>query len=891
MRTNQDCFAVRASVVAVRVALVAMAAIPVAYAADPAPLDPAVAELVQRSSQIEVGAGYVTDGSYKFGQYNGLYDKGLYGIINFDVRGGAPYNSDSATRWSITGTNLGLETRNATADYGNQGKFRIYIGFDELRSNYSDTYQTPFLGAGSNSLTLPSNWLAPRVPQVSTSNINFRSFSPTTGLANALVSGVVTAPTPAQQAQVNAIIANDVPDFQNVNLDTTRKTYSGGFSYNFDPRWELTASASQLQNNGLKGLSTVTSQVSEFAALIPNLIDQTTNQYNVALNYRGEKAFMQLAYYGSMFNNNVQSMTWQDVNDPTKSATMSSAPSNDFNQWILSGGYKFSPTTKLVMTGSYARATQNDAFLNDPTLPLGLPTSSPNALVETTAFNAKLTAKPVKGLNVAVGYKYDDRENRTPINTYIFQDVNEARSATPSPFNAALGLAPNTLGSNINIYANRPYSKELNQFNADADYALAKGQSLKAGYEYQQIDRTCTGSWINCADAPKTTENTLRVAWDANLVENWRARVSYAYSDRHVDYDENAFLALVPMANVIPVNTAGNPGAGATVSAYTYLLQTGLSGFGPFAAFPAVPLTGNAAIFSPNNNIVPQALYGSRNNINEEIGMRRYNMADRTRNKVRASVDWSATEQLSVQGGVEYVDDDFSNSVYGLQSAKNLALNLEANYAVSDNFSANAFYTYEELKSQSAGVAYGANSNTASVGGNTVVSGGCYATVLERNMNAKIDPCLNWSTDMKDKVNTFGVGVRYKGLMAGKLDLAGDVVYTDARTDIGVNGGSYVNNPYAVTGKPPVTPAVMFIPTANLPTVTNKQIELRLAGQYAIDGASALRAFYWYQRLKSTDYAYDGMQYGTITNTIPTNEQAPNYNVNVFGVSYIYRWR
>jgi hypothetical protein len=54
---------------------------------------------------------------------------------------------------------------------------------------------------------------------------------------------------------------------------------------------------------------------------------------------------------------------------------------------------------------------------------------------------------------------------------------------------------------------------------------------------------------------------------------------------------------------------------------------------------------------------------------------------------------------------------------------------------------------------------------------------------------------------------------------------------------------------------------------------------------------SALRVFYWFQRLGTSDYAYDGMQYGTITSVMPTNQQSPNYNVSVFGVSWVYHWQ
>jgi hypothetical protein len=232
-----------------------------------------------------------------------------------------------------------------------------------------------------------------------------------------------------------------------------------------------------------------------------------------------------------------------------------------------------------------------------------------------------------------------------------------------------------------------------------------------------------------------------------------------------------------------------------------------------------------------------------------------------------------------------------------LKNAESFALNLEGSYAVSSDLAAQAFYTHEDIKSQSAGISYGSNSNTAFVGqaGNTIVSGGCFSTVLDKNSNAKIDPCLNWSTDMRDKVDTFGAGFKYKNLMGGRLDVAGDLVYTHARTDIGVAGGSYANNPFALAAPAPAlapgVPAVFFIPAANMPTATTKTIELRLGGQYAIDKASAFRVLYWYQHLRSNDYVYDGMQFGTLTNVIPTNEQPFNYNVHVVGVTYIYHWQ
>ena len=149
MSANQGCrVAVRASVRAVSAAVWAMAAASVAYAADPAPADPAVTALTQPTNSVEAGVGYVTQDSSKYGQFNGLFNKGAYGILNFDVRDQTPYDADSALRWRIFGTNLGLDTRSAYGEVGKQGSFRLSVGFDELRSNYTDSYQTPFWATG-----------------------------------------------------------------------------------------------------------------------------------------------------------------------------------------------------------------------------------------------------------------------------------------------------------------------------------------------------------------------------------------------------------------------------------------------------------------------------------------------------------------------------------------------------------------------------------------------------------------------------------------------------------------------------------------------------------------------------------------------------------------------
>jgi len=863
-----------------------------AHAADSSGVDPAVAELTCPRSTVDLGVGYVTRSSAKFGQYNGLAKSGAFALGDVDLRGGGSYDSNSALRWHLDGSDLGLDTRQGEFDIRDQGLFRFNLGYDDIRDNISDTYQTPYQGSGSTLLSLPGNWIKPVVPQVNPNGLNFRSLSATAGQGNAVsANGTVVSPTPAQVATLSEAVVNDAGAYRHVDLHTDRKRDDLGFEVNLSKHLELTGSVRRETRSGLEPVGAVSSAVAENSVILPNVIDTTTDQFNLGLQYGGSKGYFQAGYYGSIFTNHVHSLSWQDPNDPNRLGTLGTAPNNQFHQFNLGGGYNFSPRVKLTADVSYGRNTQNEAFLTDASMPLGIPESSLHGLVVTEAVNLKLVMRPAPKLNVIVHYKYDDRQNRTPIKTFVFYDVNIPKGATASSFNSALGLAPNTVGSNVNIFDNRPLSSKKNQANLDADYTLRPGQKLGAGFEWKDTRRNCDGAWINCVSADKLTEKTLHTDWHASWLESLTTGLTYSYAQRRVTYDSNAWLALVPMANVIP----GAPTVGATTSAYGYLAQTGLTGFGPVAGFPTTALTGNAAIFSPNNNIVPQSLYGSRDNVSEIPGMRRFDEASRNRNKVRASLDWQATERFSTQGSVELSDDNYIRSTYGLRRATHWAASLDTTYAANDRLSASFFYTHEDQRSRTAGDAYGSNSNTAFVGkaGNTVVAGGCFNTVLAKNQNGKIDPCLNWGTDMIDRADTVGFSLLKKQFLWRRLDLSGDVVFSRAQTNVDVHGGSYVNNPFALAGAPVLAagvPAIFYIPAANLPAVTTRTLDVRLTGKINVTRSADIRVFYEFQRLKSTDYAYDGMQFGTGTEQLPTLELAPNYTVHVVGLTFGYRY-
>src|SRR5581483_10280975 len=404
------------------------------------------------------------------------------------------------------------------------------------------------------------------------------------------------------------------------------------------------------------------------------------------------------------------------------------------------------------------------------------------------------------------------------------------------------------------------------------------------GYTFERIDRWCTGSWIDCADAAVTNEQTLRAEWRTSVAGSVTARVNYAYAARRdPTYNENAYLALVPYANVVPA-TATNG-----MSAYGFMVANGWTGWGPAAGYAAT--TGNMNLFFPNNNAMANALYANNNRVSELPGLRRDYVADRNRNLLRSLLTYQASDALSLQGGVDVTGDDYPTSVYGVQSAKAWAVNVDAGYALAADFTLDVFYSLEDGRTISAGDSYTANSSAATVAGAQPTAIGLagntcdtFTTLQQRNVNNKLDPCLPWSATMTDLVHTAGLGVRKQ---IDRLDLAGHVIYSRARWDNAVAGGNWQNNLLLGPGAAPTTVAAFFIAATPVPTVSTDTGEVRITGTYAVTPAQGLRLSYAYTRLRSNDLAYEGMQFGSVNAAVPTNEQPFSYSISAFGVSYV----
>jgi MtrB/PioB family decaheme-associated outer membrane protein len=236
----------------------------------------------------------------------------------------------------------------------------------------------------------------------------------------------------------------------------------------------------------------------------------------------------------------------------------------------------------------------------------------------------------------------------------------------------------------------------------------------------------------------------------------------------------------------------------------------------------------------------------------EKYGFRAYFDAARKEQALKAGVNWQANDKLSLSLNGRYVDQKYDDSPLGVQKGNSWSANIDATYNYSDNGSVSAYASSQK------------SHRDLTNGGN--------------NGNALTLATNLFSNRLNDSDNTIGVSVKQTGLMKGKLELKGDVSYSNGTT------GYSTQVPYLSTCS-----ATTTLTCGTTPDIKSELIQLKVTGIYKVDKASKVAIGYLYQKETSSDYLYNFFQTGyTSTGALPTNEQAASYSVNVITVSYIY---
>src|SRR5450830_97276 len=818
MKTDNKYFALSKLTLIMQGALIAMIATPlVTFAAD----DETNA-LTQPSNTAEVGVKVMPKDSAKFGEYNGIDHSGAYLMGNFNFRGGDAYKAydggSGVNRWEAYGIDLGTTSRELGGSVSNQGQWNIGIKYDELRHNISDTYQTPLQGGmGGNNFTMPAAF----------------------GVIN---TGYVAPGTSNIGTGAQALTDTQKNLFHKVDVYTDRKNSSFTAGYTIDEQWGIKFDYNHLNQTGAKLMSAATDAARaasgplsstwgiEKILMLMNPTDYTTDTFNLALNWKGDKSFLTVGYYGSLFRDNNNGLTFPNIyaaggtlgttgasahQGTTGTAfpinTLSTMPSNDFHQINLTGGSTLTPSTKLAGGFSYGRNTQDESYpfamlqvvpgvTGATASPMGggrPPQASLDGLVETTHADLKLTNQTSKDLTLSAGFKYNERDNKTASNIYNFID----------------------LGGKNRTAVNTPMSNRKTQFEVAGDYRIDPSNRLHLGYEYERVERWCNNALAN---------NTRGVA-PAGYVYTTNSCVQIPQSD------ENKLVA----GYKLTVNEALNFNAG-----YSY---------------------------AKRNSDINSSFYNPMQAINEGFenpGYVAFFDASRTEQLFKAGVNWQATEKLNFGLNGRYLDDQFNDSTLGVQQGNTWSTNLDATYSSSENGTASAYMSLQrrqrDLLSESSRLPTpGVLAATSTVGGGL------------------------WTNQLNDDDVTVGLSALQKGLMNGKLELAGALTYS-----INKSGYSTQVPYYIATTAAPTCSSSASLTCGDTPDIKNKILSINIIGKYQIDKSNKVTLGYLFQKLDSNDYLYNMYQTGYVgTGNLPTNEQLPSYAVSIVTATYTYTFK
>jgi MtrB/PioB family decaheme-associated outer membrane protein len=295
------------------------------------------------------------------------------------------------------------------------------------------------------------------------------------------------------------------------SLKTNRKTLDAGLTLKFATRWSYRLDYEHQEKDGTRpfGAGLFQSNTTQF----PAPVNFTTNQFDMALEYAGERSNLSFGFTGSAFDNGTSAVTWNNpfLSGPgTESFRADLAPDNEYYQFNLTGA--FAPTPKLRLSGHAAigRMKQDDPLLPYSTNPLysdwPLPRTSLDGKIDTSTLNlaGKLTARLARRLDLVARFKRDERDNNTAVDlwTPVITDL------VPKPERP-----------------NRPFSFKRDKYELELRWRVRSRIRLTGGIRQNNIERSLQS-------VEETRERTF---WGELKLNPWavaQLRVKLESSDR-----------------------------------------------------------------------------------------------------------------------------------------------------------------------------------------------------------------------------------------------------------------------------------------------------------------------------------------------------------------------
>lgn len=383
---------------------------------------------------LSFGPGWVSEAEPKFGDYRGLDDDGWFA----DIGGDAHYRNPEGIWFDLTARDLGLDSRQFEMRGGERGRYTLRLGWQEIPKYRGFGTETPFLGVGSDTLTLPAGW------------------------------------RPGLQTQALPDLAAALSD---TRLDLKRKILDAGLTLKFASRWSWEVDYRHEEKDGTRPFGAGVFMIN--TTHFPAPVDFTTDRFDMGLAVTGKQAHLRFGFSGSEFRNGHASVTWQNPFTPiggTETLQAALEPDNEFYQFNVAAA--FAPSHRFRFSGraAWSRAEQDDPFLpgysiNPQFSDLPLPRLSYTGKIDSTSLNASgsLVAQLSDRLDLIARFKIDERDNRSPVEFWT-PVITDLVPHGPRP--------------------NRPYSFERDQYRVELSHRTLAALRLAAGWQREDIERS-----------------------------------------------------------------------------------------------------------------------------------------------------------------------------------------------------------------------------------------------------------------------------------------------------------------------------------------------------------------------------------------------------------------
>ncbi len=381
-------------------------------------------------AELAAGSTWVSDDAVTLGDATGYDEKGGYLIAE-----GSGLLASGSHRLAWSAEDLGLDSRAVEIEGGRPGTFDYRLSYRQLPRHRFDTTRTIFTRAPDGLLALPASW----------------TFAGTTAGMTDLAA---------------SLVAQDI--------ESERETIGVGGGVQATSRFRLFADFQREERDGTRvaGAPYFTS-----ASLLPHYFDYQTDQVDAGIRYDGQRGWLKFAYHGSFFDSSADAIAWESpfVTAPgAERSALAEAPDNDFQQLVLTGGYRLALfDTRISFSAAMGQGTQDELLLPYTTNPnlvtAALPRASLNAEVDTTNLALTVVSRPFPKTRVEFALRNDERDNKTDA----------------LPWSRV--IADTFLSGETEL--NVPYGFERLRMNLSADYELADGLVVSAGYDFTDLDR------------------------------------------------------------------------------------------------------------------------------------------------------------------------------------------------------------------------------------------------------------------------------------------------------------------------------------------------------------------------------------------------------------------